>query len=443
MTEYPENIQELFNFQQTQDDIVASQWQADCLSYVDRTCDKLCIILTGQLRFVGNPEWEKKFVNQVLRSAKDKLPDITIDIIWSVPEYDQVDKYLTSGRWTEQGFNTHLSGLPIKELYNDGVDNYDPKQIEDVFFEYPDLNEGYIPHKKITQKIPARKEKFENYAKKLFAWADSFEIIWYDPAELAYTYQTAFADTDNLYRDTHIIESLYWANQFAVTELIYKHKIDYFESMTRNSIILRTRPDIWNHDIDDKFTVWNWVASHWLSQPSTSASVNYENPVDVPTGAHMYHMENNMDLCPAISIQSSKFEYVKGVPECSDFWFIHDLESFRILANRFKEWVMQDAEIRYSRFPRRGEHLERYQSDNIFRFLIKAEKVIMKFFIDQQVTITNSNMDWRLGNMMLNLNHHDNWQQPDRSRWLWYEWDRQMLEKFSVVDEQRIKEWTQ
>ena len=257
---------------------------------------RLCIVFTGQPRYVGNTTWENR----------------TVEL------YKNIKKVL---------------GCPV-----------------DIFFIIADQCQ-HQQHKIILTPKMANKQKFQEYVQDKFSWADHCEVVWYDPVKLAMEY----------YKDCEIDYNrgtLGYLNQHASLEILYKEKKLYFDSLGRNSVVLKTRSDLWINkqtvvEMNKDINYTNWQAIELLTifllqSIATLIPMKHRNSNNWPSLNHdMYFVEHDtnkepIDLYPAIVTPTLMINFIRGSWEVTDMYGFYDPTAFRIYATKFKKWTLLD-----------------------------------------------------------------------------------------------------
>ena len=408
--------------------------------YIDRTLDRLCIIFYGQPRYVGSPEWEKETLSMYSELKKD-FPDKPIDVFFAVWEYDSFDRHILE----TENFHQELSGLPVKDSKLKNMDHLSAYQkCEKLFYDDYGDNDRFVP------KIKAKKDVFEKYIKEKFSFADTITFNWYNPYELAEEYNKEYrkwglersnlkAPGINNHFNEHKESTLMWLNQHAVMEWIYRDNKEYFDNLSRNSVILKIRYDIarlyrtWS---TNSFTFWNLVGTFFLGLTSQELKVhNLKETLEA--GGHNYF--NNiregqiLDLHPAVAYASScsGTEVLKGVVNSADYWFVMDPKAFRIYATRFKSWVFDLPVYRYCKMPSKVAEFagRKFTPETVWE--IAPERMIHDFFIANRFTLIPAGSNHWLWEKPHYIHYrNDNTEIYDLHRWYFYDWD---IDKINIL----------
>jgi hypothetical protein len=329
---------------------------------------RLCIVFTGQPRYVGNTTWENR----------------TVEL------YKNIKKVL---------------GCPV-----------------DIFFIIADQYQHKQKKIMLTSKM-ANKQKFQDYVQDKFSWADHCEVVWYDPVKLAMEY---YEECEIGYHDSY--GTLGYLNQHASLEILYKEKKLYFDSLGRNSVVLKTRSDIWAEQFG-KVNYTNWQAIELLTifllqSIATLIPMNHRNSNDFMSPNHdMYFVEHDtnkepIDLYPAIVTPTPMINFIRGSWEVTDMYGFYDPTAFRIYATKFKKWTLLDPITRlwfcWNADARPANWSKKHSRAS------QPEQLMGKFYLDHYFTLMPTIVRQ---NYFINMNTIpvDEWGEPDCHEDIFYD----------------------
>jgi perosamine synthetase len=406
-----------------------SRWQ----NYVYQNVDRICLIIVGQPRYMGSAEWEAHFVERIKDTVREH--NVPIDLIVAAWEYDTISQELfQSYKRNPDGTNT---GLPVK--LTDKHTTNDPlyyDRLVDLFYKGSD-NINY----KHTGKIHARKKEFEQYIHKTFDFVSTIKVMWEDPFDYAQEYALEMQKYVKNHPDEFPYYNVNYSfnyflsmglyNQHIVCNSIYQKNKKYFDSLTRNSVIIKTRPDIAfsQNNIDQHVNLWN-IAGLMQSGFAPLDGLHCEAPELNQHNFYTTAVGEKVDLHPMvlITVPSNDSVIMKGTILASDYMHCFDNVGFKIYATEFKDWVFEDPYIRFYYYPIELSIYKNKKYVGTEQYYAKAEVQIHSFFLDKKFSIKYSNNHTSFyKHPVMSLFRQQYPEVVDMSRWLWYEWDQKML----------------
>ena len=410
--------------------ILVNNWK----QYVYKNVDRICLIIVGQPRYMGTEEWEQHFVQRMRDTVVEH--NVPIDLIVAAWEYDTISQDLFQHYKRKEDCTT--VGLPVKltEEHTESNDEY-LKRLKNLYYDVS--NDINIKHK---GKIRARKKEFEDYISRTFEFVDTIKVMWEDPFEFSQEYAIEikkyveahpeeFPYYENNW-DFHFFLTMGLYNQHIVCANVYKKNKSYFDKLTRNSVIVKTRTDIAfnKSNLDQNVNLWNF-AGLLFSGFSPSLGLHLENIAD---GKHNHYTTATgeiIDLHPVVllNVPSNDSNILKGSILASDYTHCFDIEGFKIYATEFKDWVFENPWIRFYYYPKPISIHRDVDWSGVEKLYAKAEVQIHDFFIDKNFSVKYSSHAPSFYKHPVTSLYRDQYPEViDLSRWLWYEWDSTMLD---------------
>lgn len=407
-------------------------------TYIDTNVDRVCIIFYGQPRYLGTELWEKESLSIYLE-AKKLHPKKPIDCFFVIWTCDTMDRHLLE---TDR-FDPLRIGLPVSDTKSRGMDHLDAYHLaEKTFFDdRPGDDQLY-------GKIPVKKEVVEKYIYDKFIFANNITICWYDPYELSHLYTTdlktwmrdrpEFQDYEIQYVKEN---SLLWLSQHAVMEWVYYDNKEYFDSLSRNSLIFKTRYDIQKMhraNVETRFDLWSALGCFMLGLNGQILDVHrYEEPLKDSLHNFVEHEGNLIDLYPAVGYSTTSHggtEILKGLVDSVDYWFVFDPHGFVTYARGFREWVFDDPVEKYPKMPNPIAKMAGRIDDALGIWKRTPERLIHKFFIDKKLTIIPIANHWRWQYPAFCMFRRGTETTRDLHRWHFYDWDEARVDELFVFD---------
>ena len=314
--------------------------------YVKNTVDKIVVVLVGAPRGISTASWVKGIPNQIRKTIYDENNNITKQVIdrlkkpWGLSkkghtpevhiccstwEYDCVDRYVI-------GEDNSLGGLDL-DMWNNKTpvtgDNNPDIEIQDNTFRINQKFFNTMLHPtesnvkiKVGQ-IPIKKDKFENYLRNCFKWADSVNFSYTDPFEITNSWENTWRKLG--YNVS--IDSPKWTGQMLHYERAYRDNIDLFESLTRNSVVLRIR---WDSDLRPANTLWGFAENILVTK--------FRNHHNKTLSHNMF--SDLYDISPILLVQNGRI--VRGQWCANDYWHGFDGEGAKILGREWSNWINAD-----------------------------------------------------------------------------------------------------
>jgi hypothetical protein len=433
-----------------------------------RAVDKFVIVLVGQPRGINSLSWRKTFPEQLKRTLYDDLSpefedyrqylkkregDLRImDIPWGhAPDY-KPEVHVICSTWETDSSDRYLLG---EDCSLAGLDNnpYIGENLNRPI--WPEISQGnkgkdilqkqalkldsYMVHTdwpvdgtglgKRRGLMPIKKDKFEAYHRKAWDWCDSVRFSYLDPYDLCNSWQSLLkAQTGR----NHVWNSPSWAGQIWHFIRAYRDHKDLFDSLTKNSVVLRIRYDI---SIGEKTTLWHFAkmilnCTH-CDQSTRTRKQDVRNiklkgdksrpPHEVYTAHHKHN--TGFDISPVVLC--TDVVTVAGQISAGDYWHAFDGPGACLFCEKWEEWCYEDvqgipglAHVNYDSTKRPSKTNER----------IFPEERIMKFILAHDYTIYDANL-----NVLLPIQVHlqsFEIMMTDQWRYDWYEgWDPSILEE--------------
>ena len=419
-----------------------------------RAVDKFVIVLVGQPRGINSLSWRKTFPEQLKRTLYDDpspefedyrndiknnggegpggipwghAPDYKpeVHVICSTWETDSNDRYLL-------GEDCSLAGLDdspyihIEGHHND-VNKRKQEQLSrlDSYMAHTDRPEDGTGVVKRRGLLPIKKDKFETYHRKVWNWCDSVRFSYLDPYDLCNNWQSLLkARTDR----NHIWHSPHWAGQIWHFIRAYRDHKDLFDSLTKNSVVLRIRYDI---SFSETTTLWHFakVALDCSQGDQTEEGRRRrgrrrnEDKSRPPHEVYTEHHKHNTGFDMSPIMVCAGMITVAGQISAGDYWHAFDGPGACLFCEKWEEWCYEDvqgipglAHVNYDSTKRPSKTNER----------IFPEERIMKFILAHDYTIHDVLMYLPI---QVHLQSFET-MMTDQWRYDWYEgWDPSILEE--------------
>ena len=413
-----------------------------------RAVDKFVIVLVGQPRGISSLSWRKNFPDQLKKTLYDDLspenyhvrrdvkhgrvpwghaPDHKpeVHVICSTWETDCNDRYLNGEDPTLAGLD-EIPYIHIEGHHTEDYTERKQKQIDelDSCMAYTDKTDDGTGLIKRRGRLPIKKDKFEAYHGKVWDWCDSVRFSYLDPYELCNNWQLEYKAQTNRILNWF---SPHWGGQYWHFIRAYRDHKDLFDSLTKNSIVLRIRYDMHIHL---RTTLWNFAkmildcAHEDKSQPQDLKYIeeNKNQPPHKVYTKHHKHREG-YDLSPIILCRG--MITVAGQTSASVYWHAFDGPGACLFCEKWEEWCYEDV----SRIPGLGnpdyDYTKRPSKTNRYIF---PEAQLMSFINAHDYTIYDSELRSQipLETELLSFAQL----MTDQWRYDWYEgWNPSILEE--------------
>jgi len=382
-----------------------------------KNLDTLCFVLVGQPRYVGSATWENNFV-RMLKETKEEHP-AKMDITVVLSEWDTVDQQV----WASRG-DMAKTGLPVQSL------DYDKKN--DIFPMFFKKNNDRTK----TGLIPLKKTEIEAYFKSKLDFVDNIEFVYYDPYELTYAFERSLENdmTENkknydpmfYVNDIDLswafdFTNLAWLSLHIITAYAYAARKDFFDNLTDKSPIFRMRYDYYFHDnlFTNKqcVTLWNLLCIYFDGYMAYHSNLLYN-----PTSARKI-------ISPEVIYESSMPEFVHGKLFSADYMHIFNIQGFKIYAEEFIGWLLDDIVERSAGF---NNNLlkEELRNNTLERQMTRIPEILINyFFIDKKFSMKHTGSHSNILNFIDGTMTRNRATEPDLYRFLWYEWTEHMISK--------------
>jgi len=325
--------------------------------------ERIAVVITGQPRYVGTAEWEQCFVD-IIKKTKEEH-DVPIDIFIGTNHYDVTDTTTIKTDIVKQNTDTTLTPLRVLQ-----------------------------------------KEKFEKYMTTVFDFADSVNFAYIDPYYELENHKKYFKQNNIEHFATP--DSLQWMNPFCHAHEIYYSFKDYFDNLSENSYVFRTRPDviISSNGRIATGSLWNFLG------PTTTNFVGFDENV-VGKKYQVFNFENvKLDLSPIVLMFSNiTRSVIKGKIFSPDYSHFFDKNGFILFAKEISNY-----HLARNLSPLVGKHLI---STDIEHFNTKPEVSVSDFFLDNNYSMKFSSESEQIwGDMStLLLRNHTNVVDDHHTRW--------------------------
>jgi hypothetical protein len=387
-------------------------------NYARKTVDKFVVVLVGAPRGVSIASWVKGMPDMMRRTIHDEINNLTARqrlprVPWgtlndNIPEihicavtweYDCVDRYVV-------GEDTSLGGLdywmwdnqtyPTPSMNAFSQRHYNEFKINQKFYKKT-VDENNIQTKQGL--IPIKKDKWEKYLRKHFSWANSVNFSYLDPFRVTNRWESTWR-SHNINVD---IASPHWAGQMLHFEKAYNDNTALFESLTRNSVVLRIR---WDSDLRPFTTLWGFAEN-----------ILFREFRDKTKSEKPHNMFLNLyDITPVCLVQGSRI--VRGQYSAGDYWHGLDGDGAKILGRNWSKWVEEDP---IKRMPGYVKFKITEPWDKIHNYNKQPETVMSDFFIDNNYTIYEYHGPFYNTLQSFRTLVTDQW------RYEWYEWTEEMV----------------
>ena len=134
-------------------------------------------------------------------------------------------------------------------------------------------------------------------------------------------------------------------------------------------------------------------------------------------------------ISPEVIYESSTPEFVHGKLFSADYMHIFNIQGFKVYAEEFIGWVLDDVVERSAGF-----------NDNLFKEELRnntperqacrlPEILINQFFIDKKFSMRHTGSYYEVLNNIEGTMTRNRATEPDLYRFLWYEWTEHMISK--------------
>lgn len=388
--------------------------------YVKNTVDKIVVVLVGAPRGISTVSWVKGIPDQIRKTIYDENNNITKQVIdrlkkpWGLSkkghtpevhiccstwEYDCVDRYVIGEDNSLGGLDLDMwnNKTPVTGDNNPGIEIQDNTfRINQKFFNtmlHPTESNVKI---KVGQ-IPIKKDKFENYLRNCFKWADSVNFSYTDPFEITNSWESTWRTLG--YNVS--IDSPKWTGQMLHYERAYRDNIDLFESLTRNSVVLRIR---WDSDLRPANTLWGFAENILVTK--------FRNHHNKTLSHNMFY--DLYDISPILLVQHGRI--VRGQWSAVDYWHGFDGEGAKILGREWSNWINADP---IKRMPGVNKFNPNEPWNKRTNYNNQPESVFSDFFLDHDFTVYELPLNDSLQSFKTLI--------TDQWRYEWYEWTEEMV----------------
>jgi hypothetical protein len=393
-------------------DYAQKNWDSEGIKL---TVDKFVVVLVGAPRGVSTLTWVRNMPDQLRKTLYDEVNVATKThrkqslLDWGAhPDYkpefhvccvtssfDSVDRYLTGEDYT-------LAGLDHTPYMTNTTTRKQVDKLEELTYFKDNLPDGrYLKY----GKIPLKKEKWEAYHRKHWAWADSVNFSYQDPYVTANSWLTHIKT-----KATHCQWTPHgplWGNQYLHFVQAYNDNRELFDSLTRNSVVLRVR---WDMHFGPTVTLWDFALL------ALSRAYNDMSKPETPVNWH----HSNFDLSPVAVVGYSK--YLKGHSSANDYWHCFDGPGGQLLGSNFNNWMLENPD---RRMPGLHVYHPSQPPNNISNHWKIPEGVIMEFLIEHQYTIYEHRGTLDIPVELATFRTL----MADQYRWEWYEWTDAMMKE--------------
>lgn len=248
------------------------------------TVDKISVVIIGQPRYVGTSEWENYFVKP-FRNTIEESP-VPMDIFVATNHYDVHDK------------TTELSDILI-----------------------PNIDKPHQPLRVIQT------EKFENYIREQFNFANDIKFAYTDPYLDLWNHSVDMAENSN--RTNENCFSLRYFNPYFHQQAIYYQNKNYFDNLSENSVVVKTRFDVGflAAGRSNISTLWNIVGPLLTKFTGT-------DELTIGAESQIYKFENvKLNLSPKVlTFADITRSIINGKIFAPDYTHIFDRDGFILFA---------------------------------------------------------------------------------------------------------------
>lgn len=377
---------------------------------VRQIVDKFVIVFVGAPRATSLHTWNRQLGQAWARSFYK--PDEWRDDYWqdqrslhgwqwgtdhAVPEThiicvtnptDGVDRYL-------RGEDPRLAGLDIDPymITDRSHPRYHQQQEQLMHLLYENWNDG---DQLLRGKRQLNRDTWEQAQRENFKWATSVRFAYSDE-------QHDFMTRVNNQTGRISLRNTTWQNQFLHFIQAYNENKELFQSLTKNSVVIRIRYDM----------CWYWDLTLW--EVARKLFVCYWG--DRTKDPQHYTHHNNFDLSPLVMCKSMNI--IRGNLAATDYYHAFDGPGACLFGEKYVDWLLDDVDRN-----RRVGHLPYDESigpteDNPF---VIPEQSVPTFCMQHGYTIYDQELP-SVMNSFMNPPLMDQW------RYAWYDWTSDMVEE--------------
>ena len=396
--------------------------------------DKFVVVLVGAPRGTDTLTWIRSVPEQLKRTLyddskddlflthkhrqsvskwganPDHMPEFHVCCVTN--EYDSIDRYLQGEDHTLAGLSHnklfHFKGSPF-EAWNENSEDAPifykvSKLLEKLRHQYKDEN-GYTISDGLR---PLNKERWEEYHRKHWDWCTSIRFSYFNHYNVMNEWTERLKAHNEYYNHEW---GTTWANQYLHMVQAYNDHRDLFDSLTKDSVVLRIRWDCIFHNN----TMWDFARALLKTQ--------YSNRVKGIIAHYEHH--GGFTLSPLALVQG--VNVLRGHLAANDYWHGFDGPGARLLCERFVEWMFENYRERMPGFHTMDWSKDPDRKTNYWKY---PEGVFLNFLYDNGYTIYDN----------LNLSSHVpihveiqsfGTLLTDQYRYTWYDWTDEEVEEIS------------
>lgn len=390
--------------------------------------DKFVVVLVGAPRGIDTLTWIRTVPEHLKRTLyDDSIGDRFLthkhnmsDIKWGANpdympefhvccvtnEYDSMDRYLQGEDHTLGGLThdkiLHFKGDPHVHCGEDSVDYNEHLKVwlmrRKMRHEWRE--DGYMFSNGLK---PLNKERWEAYHREHWDWCTSIRFSYFDHYSVMNEWTERLKVHDEIYN--HIWGTT-WANQYLHMVQAYNDHRDLFDSLTKDSVVLRIRWD----SIFKNNTLWDFARALFVTQ--------YSDRVKGEISHYKHH--NGFNLSPLALVQGISF--FRGHLATTDYWHCFDGPGARLLGERFVEWMFEDYRERLPGYHTMDWSKDPDRKTNYWKY---PEGVIMNFLYDNGYTIYDCSTRFPISTELQSFGTL----LTDQYRYTWYDWTDEEVEE--------------